>query len=255
MRVTVCELADDPTQLPEAWRRLAQHVEEARSELVLLPEMAFGAWFPRQPRFEAATWQAAVAAHDRWIARLPEMAPALVLGSRPVHRGGRRFNEAFIWDSAAGYRAVHTKRYLPDEDRFWEASWYERGDGRFIPGTAGPALVGFAVCTDLWFFEHARAYGQAGVHLIANPRATELATIDRWLVAGRAAAVAAGAYCLSSNRVGAEPPAGPMGGQGWVVGPDAEVLALTSPRQPWVTVDIDLTVAEHARRTYPRYVA
>jgi len=49
--------------------------------------------------------------------------------------------------------------------------------------------------------ERARAYGKVGVHLIVNPRATERSTLDKWLTGGRAAAVIAGAFCLSSNRV------------------------------------------------------
>ena len=61
----------------------------------------------------------------------PDLAPAVVLGTRPVNTPGGRRNEAFAWDAAGGYRAAHTKYYLPDEADFWEASWYARGDGRF----------------------------------------------------------------------------------------------------------------------------
>lgn len=37
--------------------------------------------------------------------------------------------EAFIWDSVSEFRYAHTKYYLPNEEGYWEASWYERGDG------------------------------------------------------------------------------------------------------------------------------
>jgi N-carbamoylputrescine amidase len=45
-----------------------------------------------------------------------------------------------------------------------------------------------------------------------------------------------------------------FGGQGWVVGPNGQVLASTSREQPFVTVEIDLSEARLAKQTYPRYV-
>jgi N-carbamoylputrescine amidase len=172
-----------------------------------------------------------------------------------VNADGRRYNAGFVQAPDGKCQLVHRKRYLPDEPGFWEASWYDRGEGEFGVAQVGPARVGFMVCTDLWFFEHARALGRAGAQVIANPRATERSTVDKWLAGGRAAAVVAGAFCLSSNHVGG--PGGavtPMGGQGWVITPDGDVLALTSPDVPWVTIAIDLAEAERARTTYPRYV-
>jgi N-carbamoylputrescine amidase len=259
MKVTVCQLNDDPNLFEQDWQALAQHVSEQASQLVLLPEMPFSAWFARQPGFDPAVWGNAIAVHDTWMARLAELAPALVLGSRPVERQGRRLNEGFSWQAEAGYQAVHHKYYLPDEDRFWEASWYQRGEDDFIPlDVAMPdeskLSVGMLICTELWFMQRARVYGQQGIHILANPRATEGSTVEKWLVGGRAAAVISGAYCLSSNRV--DPHGDPleMGGLGWVVAPDGQVLGRTSSAQPFVTVEIDLAQANAAKSTYPRYV-
>jgi N-carbamoylputrescine amidase len=254
MRVTVCELNDAPDAFALEWEQLVAHVKVESSQLVLLPEMPFCPWFAVTDQFDAAVWQQAVATHDSWLARLIELAPAVVLGSRPMNEAGRRFNQGFVWDQSAGYRAAHLKYYLPNEDGFWEASWYERGDGRFIPINCGAVRIGFQICTDLWFMERSRAYGKAGVHLIVNPRATARPTLDKWLVGGRAAAIVAGAYCLSSNRVSDDATVA-FGGQGWIVGPDGEVLGLTSPEQPFVSIEIDLAEAEQAKSTYPRYVA
>jgi len=254
MKVTVCELGDDAEDFSRDWEQLVTHVRGEGSDLVLLPEMPFYPWFAWRRHFDAVIWEAAVAAHDEWQARLPALAPAVVLGSRPVNREGRRFNEGFVWEPGTGYRAAHLKYYLPDEEGFWEASWYQRGDGRFAPIESGGAQIGFQVCTDLWFFERSRAYGQAGVHLLANPRATEKGTVEKWLTGGRVAAIVSGAFCLSSNHVNPEGRAANLGGQGWVVGPDGQVLGLTSRERPFITVEIDLREAERAKQTYPRYV-
>src|ERR671932_2823780 len=244
MRVTVCELNCGPTAFARDWERLSAYVQTQHSELVLLPEMPFYPWFAASRDFEGHVWQEPVSAHDAWQRRLAELPPAAVLGSRPVNRDGRRLNEGFCWSEDAGYRAAHHKYYLPDEEGYWEASWYDRGDGSFTPVRCGAALVGFEICTELWALDRARLYGKEGVHVIATPRATPKASAERWLVAGRAAAMVSGAFSLSSNHVGAEPDAVQMGGQGWVIAPEGEVLGLTSRERPFVTVEIDLDVAE-----------
>ena len=253
MKVTVCQTRDDPAGFAQDWERLAAHLKTEASYLVLLPEMPFAPWFAGTRQFDSAVWQAAVIRHDEWLQRLDELAPAIVLGSRPVNRNARRLNEAFVWESSRGYRPAHEKYYLPDEDGYWEASWYHRGDGSFSPVDTGTFRAGFLICTDLWFLERARRYGSAGVHLVCNPRATESATGDRWLAGGRVAAVVSGAYVLSSNRAGAARPSA-FGGQGWIIGPDGQVLGVTSDERPFVTVELDLSEAERAKQTYPRYV-
>ena len=40
-----------------------------------------------------------------------------------------------------------------------------------------------------------------------------------------------------------------LGGRGWIVTPEGEVLALTSPEQPFVTADLDLNSSEEAGLT------
>jgi len=232
------------------WSRLVEHVTGEQSELVLLPEMPFSPWIAASKPNEPQKWEASVENHGRWIARLTELAPADVLGSRPV---AQRRNEGFIRDSH-GYRRVHDKYYLPDEEGFWEATWYERGEPDFAAAETRFIKVGFAICTEIWFTEHAREYARQGTHILACPRATELSTVDKWIAGGRAAAVMAGAFCISSNRSG-EGSGVHWGGSGWVIDPDGEVLGLTSREEPFVTLDLDLVAAESAKRTYPRYVS
>jgi N-carbamoylputrescine amidase len=253
LRVTVCELDCENASLEEGWSRLVEHARERSSHLVLLPEMPFFPWFAAVRMYDAPTWQRAVDAHDRWLARLTELGPATVLGTRPINRDGKRFNEAFVWTPSGGYRGAHLKSYLPDEEEFWEASWYHAGDKSFAPVSVGPALIGFQICTELWSMEDARLYGKAGVHLIACPRGTPLATLDKWLAGGRASAVVSGAFVVSSNRSAPPGVVPSLGGQGFIVGPESEILARTSRREPFATVDIDLAEAERAKGTYPRY--
>jgi N-carbamoylputrescine amidase len=252
LRVTVCEMSDDGPSFASDWERLVDHVRRERSDVVLLPEMPFSPWFAAAPVFDAAAWEQAVDAHERWLARLRELSPATVLATRPVEQRGRRLNEGFAWSKNGGYRTMHVKAFLPCEEGFWEAAWYEPGDGAFEPDDVAGARLGFQICTELWSMGHAQGYGRRGAHILATPRATTRMTVDKWLAGGRVAAIVAGAYSLSSNR--ASPENGPaFGGAGWVIGPDGEVLAVTDATDPMRTVALDLAVAERAKTTYPRY--
>jgi N-carbamoylputrescine amidase len=248
MRVTVCELRTAPGALEEDWQGLVAHVRAERSGLVVLPELGFAPWFAAEPTYDEQAWAASVAAHDRWLPRLAELGAA-VLGTRPVNLPAGRRNEAFAADAGGPVRRLHDKSYLPDEPGFWEASWYGRGDGGHAVVDVAGMRAGVLVCTELWFLEHARAYGRAGAHLVATPRCTPAESLDKWLAGGRVCAVVSGAWSLSSNS--AEPE---HGGLGWAVDPEGEVVATTSRSQPWVSVEVDLAVADVAKNGYPRYV-
>jgi len=255
MKVTVCELGNDLSALEQDWHALVVHVNSHASELVLLPEMPFHPWVAQTGQVNPTVWEAAVKAHERWLPRLAELSPAIVVGTRPIKQQGKRLNEGFIWEATSGYQAVHTKYYLPDEEDFWEASWYQRGEREFLAGQSSKARIGFLICTELWFNAHAREYAQQGIHLLVCPRATPLATVEKWVAGGRTAAVVSGAFCLSSNFGGTSEAGIKWGGGGWIIEPEeGQVLGMTSPERPFLTLDIDLAAAETAKRSYPRYV-
>ncbi|AEA47024.1 carbon-nitrogen hydrolase family protein [Archaeoglobus veneficus] len=252
MRVTVCELPD--SLVDETWENLVRHVRKEQSELVVLPEMPACPWFASMSRFDERVWQEALQAHDALMTRLDELTPATVISTRPVQDGAYRLNQAFFWNE--GYCAIRTKYYLPDEEGFYEASWFHRGEKDFTVFRTRGIAIGVLICSELMFNEWARLYGKQGAHIIAVPRATERKTLDRWLVALRMAAIVSGAFVLSSNRVGKSGDAGGVefGGCGWIISPEGDVLASTSRSKPFITMDIDLNEAVCAKRTYPRYI-
>jgi len=250
MRVTVTQL--DAAALDAEWAALRHHTSNQESDFVLLPEMPFSPWLAATQDVDPDAWARAVDRHETWLDRVGELGAKVVVGTRPVVDGDRRFNEAFVW-TPGGVTPWRRKTYLPDEPGFWEATWYERGPVAF-PAEATPfGPIGTQICTEMWFFEHAREYAREGVRLLTTPRATEGATVDKWLAGGRVAAVCAGAFSLSSNHTGSYGPV-TMGGQGWIIAPDGDVLATTSDDRPFVTLDVDLDLAELAKSTYPRYV-
>jgi N-carbamoylputrescine amidase len=254
MRATVCQLRNDADSFAEDWPGLVAHANEQRSQLVVLPEMPFHPWLCYTNEVDPTIWEQAVAAHDDFLVRLPEL-DAVVLGSRPVLLEGIPLNEGFIWSAAGGYRPVHYKYYLPDEPGFWEATWYRRSpSGDFTTAKTESLALGMMICTDMWFTQHARSYGQEGATILAVPRATPMTSRGRWVSGGATAAIVSGAFCLSSNRGGLDATGLEWAGAGWICDPDGDMLTVTSEAMPFATVDIDLSTAEAAKETYPRYV-
>lgn len=251
MKITVTQL--NCSRLEDQWQTLRNHLAAHATDLLLLPEFPFAPWFPALDKVDLSVWEDAVRAHKAWIKRLPELNAAVVAGTLPItHENGARRNMAFLWNREDGLMHIREKTYLPSEPGFAETDWYERGPVDFQAVSIGNVRVGFLICTELWFFEHARAYAQQNVDLLLVPRSTELATNEKWRVGGRTAGIVGGAYCLSSNH--AETINGWTLGGAWVTDPDGTIIGTTSTMAPFFTVDIDLEVAREAKSTYPRYV-
>jgi len=256
MRVTICQLPNDRDAFARAWSALVEHVQTASSELVVLPEMPFSTWLAAAKDVAQDRWNAAVRAHDEAIdTHLPALAPATVVASRPVVDAGVNLNRGFIWTRDGGVVDAHDKYYLPDEPGFYETDWYSRGDGTFAPRPAAGTTLGFQICSEMWFFERGRHYGQQGARVIVSPRATGASSVERWITGGRALAMTSGCFVFSSNHSGPCAADADLGGGSFAVDPDGEVLARTTASTPFATVDIDLSAADEARATYPRYIA
>jgi N-carbamoylputrescine amidase len=255
MKVTVCELPDNWTRNDTLWNALIDHLASASSDLLVMPEMPFYPWITRSEQADPAIWDKAVSAHDVWIERLKELPIDMVALSRPVIQGKHRLNQGIVWTRQDGVRPCHEKYYLPDEPGYFEATWYHRGSGRFQAGRINGVTIGFMICTDLWFTDRAREYKTQGVDILICPRATPASREDIWVPGGRAAAIVAGAFCLSSNFNGPNVPGEDFGGAGWIIEPERGAVRGLTDQQTWIlTLDIDLEEARAAKQTYPRYV-
>jgi N-carbamoylputrescine amidase len=104
------------------------------------------------------------------------------------------------------------------------------------------------------FNEHARHYGRLGAHVLLVPRAVGAASLERWLVAARMAAIVAGSYVATSNRGGTDDRGQEFGGGGWIIDPGGSLVARTTAHTPVVVHEIDLAWVERARDEYPCYV-
>ena len=137
---------------------------------------------------------------------------------------------------------------------FFEARWFDRGKKRFEVKDAGGLGVGFLICTDVMFNEWARYYGRNGAHVIAVPRATPVGSEERWKTMCSAAAIVSGCYVASSNRAGIDESGLEFAGKGWIFGPSGQMIVETSPEEPVVCAELDLSLVQKAQGEYPCYV-
>ncbi|OHC30262.1 MAG: hypothetical protein A2Y50_00480 [Pseudomonadales bacterium RIFCSPLOWO2_12_59_9] len=255
MQVTVCQWDSRPEMLEAQLQALIAHCTAAGSELLVLPEMPFDDWLAASPEVDSRRWALSVQRHLDSFTRLSALTSTSVIASRPVlDAAGIARNRAFHCTAGAALVDGHDKAHLPDEDGYWEARWCQSGTSERAVVRVGGCRVGTLICSELWFLEHARSYGQQQAQLLCVARATPRLGDDVWLAAGQTAAVVAGAYCLSSNQYRPEGVAPDMGGMGWVIDPDGSILATTTAAEPFVTVAIDLAYADAAKASYPRYL-
>lgn len=235
---------------------LAAHIVSEQTQLLLLPEMCFSDWLAADPVADEQRWLKAVKSHAEHILQLGKLGVPAVIGTRPtVGDHGNRHNQAYLWTPQPRILPIHEKYYLPNEDGYWEANWYQRGRLEFELCEVLGVQIGVQICTEMWFFEWARHFAREGADLLCIPRATPHASVDKWLAGGQAAAVCSGAWCLSSNLWTAPASRADCGGLGWIISPEGDVLARTSENSPFATLDIDLDLARSSKATYPRYVA
>ena len=256
MKVTVCQLDNRLSKRQEMLAELSLHIEQEKADFLLLPEMCFHDWLAADKVPDRERWLEAVHAHAGAILELGNFGVNAVIGTRPVVNDKGSFrNQAYLWTPEPRILPVHEKYYLPDEEGYWEASWYDGGEQTFELCHALGIPIGVQICTEMWFLEWSRHFARLGAELLCIPRATPHGSLQKWLAGGQAAAVCAGAYCLSSNIWTPTGSKANCGGLGWIISPEGDVLAQTSVDAPFASVKVDLEFARRSKSTYPRYVS
>jgi len=255
MKITVCELSNDPSRFEIEWEGLISHSKLNKSELVLLPEMPFYSWIADQPIINHALRVKAVQAHEDWLPRIEEFGDAIVAYSKPSFAGDKFFNTAYVWTKKNGHQKVHTKYFFPEEEGFYEETWFDREPKNFELIEINGLKIGFLLCTEIWFTQYTRKYGSKGIDFLLCPRATGKSSTAQWIRCGQTSSVIGGCYCLSSNRAGIGQDDFKWGGAGWISQPlDGSLLGTTSIEAPFLTVDVDLEKSKLTQREYPLYV-
>jgi len=255
MKVTVCQLNNESSQFEKDWEELVMHCNSTKSDLVLLPEMPFYPWIANQTSIDESKKNDAIKAHENWIKKFDEFEDIVVAYSKPEYKQEKFFNTAYVWSKKTGHIKGHTKHFFPEEEGFYERTWFDREPKKFELVEINGLKIGFLLCTEIWFTQYTRKYGLEGMDFLLCPRATGKSSTDQWIRCGQTSSVIGGAYCLSSNRSGIGEDNFNWGGTGWICQPmDGALLGVTSNESPFLTIDIDSAKSKQAKNDYPIYV-
>jgi N-carbamoylputrescine amidase len=236
-----------------AWNELKRSVAAVHPDILVTNELPFGPWIAEGSTFSGAEANLSIRSHETGLKGLTDLGARAVISSRPVRKGSRLANEAFVLEDGAA-RPLHRKQYFPNEPGWFESEWYAGDGSGFTVAEILGIRVGVLLCTDAMFNERARAYGKQGASLIAIPRASGT-DVEPWKIAGAMASLVSGAYVVSSNRVGPASGGTVFGGGGFAYAPGGKLLAMTSRSDSVQTFELDREVAAGAQREYPCYVS
>jgi len=236
----------------ETWSALAADVASSAPDLLVTNEMPFGAWLAAYPSFDVERARESVEIHEEGLEALRALNVPLVISSRPVIAGDRLANEAFVLERGS-LHSLHQKHFFPAEEGWFETRWFTTSKPGFESIEVGGLRIGALLCTELMFNEKARAYGKAGAHLIAVPRATGQ-SIAEWQTAGAMAAIVSGCYVVSSNRLGSNSGGPRFGGGGYAFAPNGSLLCQSQQGLSITVFSFDKQRAEEQKSQYPVYV-
>lgn len=252
-KIAYVEWPDGLSPSHAGWADIALSVHDAGADILVTNEMPFGAWRPTGSQFdvdEAAAW---AREHEEAVAALADLHVSAIISSRPVLTGKRLVNEAFALVGGE-YKALHQKHFFPEEPGWHEATWFACAQPGFDVHDILGVKVGLLLCTELMFSEKARHYGRLGADVIVAPRASGV-NLHYWQAACAMASVVAGAWVISSNRVGSAGPGIPQfGGRGMAYAPAGVPLGQTSAKVPLMVTSVDLQLSQGSKKDYPCYL-
>jgi predicted amidohydrolase len=250
-------LISDVFYQDDAEQRLQARLDQAKSQgadIAVLPELPLNPWSPatKTPRDDDAESpggpRATMQANAARAVGIGLVGGAIVRD--PV--SNVRYNTALIYDAAGAQMASYCKLHIPEEPGFWESSHYEPGLTPPVPIAGFSLPIGVQICSDINRPEGSHLLGAAGAMAILAPRATELATYDRWRVVFQANALTSCAFVLSVNRPEPEQDV-LIGGPSIAVAPNGRVMLETTDAVGVVT--LDSAKITQARLDYPGYLA
>lgn len=234
--------------------RLKTSLLEARSreaDLAVLPELALNPWSPATKDADPADAEELGEARTKLQQDAAREAGIALVGAVLTTTGGVRRNTSVVISSRGEILGTYSKTHLPEEPGFWETSHYKPGTSYGAPFDVGGFKFGVQICSDANRPEGTHLYGAMGALAVMNPRASELATYERWRPVFIANALTSGLYFLSVNRPSSERGV-LLGGPSIAVSPRGEVLVETTDPISVVTLSRQYVVA--SKHLYPGYL-
>ena len=238
------------------WDDLAIDLAEAASlnaSLVILPELPLNKWSPSSREAsneDAEPWQG-----PRWKTQseaAKKSKVALLGGIIVKDKFGTRRNTAVLFNKDGNYCGHFSKIHIPDEPGFRERNHYEPGNQLEGPFDVDNIKIGLQICSDLNRPSGSLILAARGAHLIACPRATELATAERWRPVVQAIALTSSCWVASVNRPSPEDGV-LLGGPSWLATPDGKMLIESTEKIATAKVNFH-NINQYKNDQYPGYL-
>jgi N-carbamoylputrescine amidase len=259
MRLAVIQMSMDIAEsvnltAAEAWVRQAA---AEGAQVVLLPELFAGHYFPQQEVETAFNFAHALQGHP-FLPSFQALAAELklVLPISFFERAGQAHYNSLAMVTATGAIAqIYRKSHIPDGPAYEEKYYFNPGDSGFQTYDSGMGTLGAGICWDQWFPEAARCMALLGAEVLLYPTAIgseppEAGSIDTqplWRRAMVGHAVSNSCYLAAANRVGQE---GAMTfyGSSFICDYTGEIIASADRDEERILyADLDLAAAQSFR--------
>ncbi len=192
---------------------LVREAAGAGAQIVLMPELFEGSYFPQYQREEDFARALPAEGHPTLVhfqALAHEL--GIVLPVSFYERDGPcLYNSVAVIDADSSVLGIYRKSHIPDGPGYQEKFFFRPGNTGFCTWRTRFARIGVGICWDQWFPEAARAMVLAGADLLlyptaigSEPEAPDLDTKDAWQRVMQGHAVANACGVIAANRVGQE---------------------------------------------------
>jgi len=216
MHLAIVQFAIDPEEsvnLARAEARIRAAAQRG-AQLVLLPELFSGPYFPQTEREDCFRLAHPLQNHP-FLPRFQALAAELklVLPISFFERAGQAYYNSLAMITAEGAIAsVYRKSHIPDGPCYEEKYYFSPGDTGFQVYNSPLGSIGAGICWDQWFPEAARCMALQGAELLLYPTAIgseppeagEIDTQPMWQRAMVGHAVSNSCFVAAANRIGSE---------------------------------------------------
>jgi agmatine deiminase len=208
----------------------------AGAQIVALPELFTGLYFPQKEYDKSAQKQAQAipGSVTEILCSLAKKLNVVIVGGSIYEKDkGKYYNTAFVINNEGWLLGKYRKVHIPHDPSFYEGNYFESGNLGFQVFETAFCNVAVLICYDQWFPEAARSVALAGADIIFYPTAigfvagiqpTEGDWVDAWVTVQRGHGIANGVHIAAINRVGKEDEM-TFFGNSFVSGPFGTVLA------------------------------
>jgi agmatine deiminase len=218
MKVTVGLVQMTMSEIPsENLKKALSMIGEAAdkgADAVCLPELFMTHYFPQELGGNPPHWEEIPGEVTRSLSEAARRNNVvLVAGSLCEKAGTRFYNTSLVFDSDGRLLGKYRKMHLPNDECFYEKSYFSPGNLGYRVFQTGIGNIGVSICYDQWFPEVARINTLMGAEIIFYPSAIgtvegiaqeEGSWRDAWITVQRGHAISNATTIVAVNRAGKE---------------------------------------------------